>query len=151
MTVPPDRAAPPVLAHRASGRNARTALVLLGVWGLLLGLALILDAALWIMAGLALFTLPAVWDLVSDRASGLILTDNDLHWFSGQQQDTIPHLRIKTVRLDRRLDLSHRVSVVLADDRRIRLPQECLPDIDLLAGALEQAGLRVERHPFSLL
>lgn len=151
MTAPPDPAGPVLLDHRAQGRNRHTALVLLGVWGLLAALVLVFDAALWIMAGLALFTLPALWDLVSDRAAGLVLTARELHWFSGRHRDSIPHLRIKAVRLDRRLDLSYRVSVVLQDDRRIRLPQECLPQIDRLARALEQAGIRVERHPFSLL
>ncbi|MFU8865853.1 MAG: hypothetical protein ACNA7O_18235 [Rhodobacterales bacterium] len=143
--------APPLLDHRNRGRNQRTALVLLGVWGLLVALVVLFDAALWIVAGFALFTLPALWDLASDRAAGLVLTGENLNWFSGRQHDNIPHLRIKAVRLDRRLDLSYRVSVVLKDDRRIRLPQECLPQIDTLARALEQAGIKVERHPFSLL
>ncbi len=151
MTAPPAPAAPPLLDHRNRGRNPRTALVLLGIWGLLVGLVLLFDAALWIVAGFALFTLPALWDLASDRVAGLVLTGQDLHWFSGRQEDTIPHLRIKAIRLDRRLDLSYRVSVVLTDDRRIRLPQECLPQIDTLARACEEAGIRVERHPFSLL
>lgn len=151
MSAPPATAAPVMLDHRAQGRNRRTALVLLGVWALLAALVLLIDAAPWIVAGVALFTLPALWDLVSDRAAGLVLTGEDLRWFSGRQQDNIPHLRIKAVRLDRRLDLSYRVSVVLKDDRRIRLPQECLPEIDILARALEEAGIRVERHPFSLL
>lgn len=140
-----------VLDHRNSGRNPRTALVLAGVWAVLVLLVVVLDAALWIVAGLALFTLPALWDLVTDRAAGLRLTGDSLHWFSGRRSDTIPLAQIKAVRLDRRLDLTYRTSIVLRDDRRIRLPQECLPDIPVLETALTQAGLRVERHPFSLL
>jgi hypothetical protein len=140
-----------VLDHRARGRTVRTALVLTGVWGLLLLLLGVFDAAPWIIGGMGLFTLPALWDLVSDRPSGLRLTEDSLHWFSGKQADTIPLPRIKAVRLDRRLDLSFRVSVVLRDDRRIRLPHDCLPPIPQLETALTRAGLRVERHPFSLL
>lgn len=140
-----------LLDHHSPGRNPRTALVLAGVWAVLVLLVVVLDAALWIVAGLALFTLPALWDLVTDRASGLRLTGDSLHWFSGRRSDTIPLAQIKAVRLDRRLDLSYRTSIVLRDDRRIRLPQECLPDIPVLETALTQAGLRVERHPFSLL
>ena len=150
MSGPPDPAAP-LLEHHARGRNARTALVLAGVWALLITLWRGFDAAPWIVAGLGLFTLPALWDLLSDRPSGLILTDDHLQWHSGQQGDTIPCARIKAVRLDRRLDLSYRVSVVLRDDRRIRLPHDCLPDTGRLEAALQRAGIRVERHPFSLL
>ena len=140
-----------LLDHRARGRNGRTAAVVAAVWAVLVLLLTVLDAAPAIVAGMGLFTLPALWDLVSDRPSGLTLTEDSLHWFSGKQADTIPLPRIKAVRLDRRLDLSFRVSVVLRDDRRIRLPQECLPPIPLLETALTRAGLRVERHPFSLL
>lgn len=140
-----------LLDHRMSGRNARTGLVLAAVWAVLGLMLVVLDAALWIVAGLALFTLPALWDLVSDRPSGLTLTQDSLHWWSGKQSDTIPLARIKAVRLDRRLDLSFRTSIVLHDDRRIRLPQDCLPEVPRLESALIRAGIRVERHPFSLL
>ncbi|OAN66027.1 hypothetical protein A8B83_19560 [Rhodobacteraceae bacterium EhC02] len=141
----------PLLDHRITGRNRRTALALAGVWIILVLLLVVLDAAGWIVAGLALFTLPALWDLLSDRASGLRLTRQDLHWFSGAKADTIPLARIKAVRLDRRLDLSYRVSVVLHDMRRIRLPQDCVPPIPVLQDALTHAALPVERHLFSLL
>lgn len=141
----------PLLDHRSTGRNGRTALALAGVWVILALLLVVLDAAGWIVAGLAIFTLPALWDLVSDRASGLRLTGRDLHWFSGAKADTIPLARIKAVRLDRRLDLSYRVSVVLHDTRRIRLPQDCAPPIPVLEDALRRAAVPVERHPFSLL
>lgn len=145
------QAQPPLLDHRLRGRNPRTAAVLLGVWVALVLVWVGLEAAPWIMIGVGLFTLPALWDLITDRPSGLILTGDSLHWFSGRRSDTIPLAQIKAVRLDRRLDLSYRVSIVLRDDRRIRLPQECLPEIPTLDAALTQAGIRVERHPFSLL
>lgn len=140
-----------LLDHRTRGRNTRTAWVLAAVWTILAVLLLAFDAAPVIVAGLWIFTLPALWDLVSDRPSGLRLTEDGLHWFSGARSDTIPRDRIKAVRLDRRLDLSFRVSIVLRDDRRMRLPQDCLPQIPALDAALTRAGIRVERHPFSLL
>lgn len=142
---------PPLLDFQARGRNSSTAWVLAAVWSGLAALVITVDASVWIVAGFALFTLPAVWDLVADRPSGIRLDAEGLHWHSGRHQQNIPLARIKAVRLDRRLDLSFRVSLVLHDNRRIRLPQECLPPIDRLDAALRQAGLRVERHPFSLL
>jgi len=142
---------PALLRHQTRGRNLRTAFVLVAVWAGLAAMLIALDAALWIVAGLALFTLPALWDLVSDRASGLALDLQALHWHSGKQNHVVPLTGIRTVRLDRRLDLSFRVSLILHDGRRIRLPHDCLPQIERLDKALQQAGLRVERHPFSLL
>jgi hypothetical protein len=142
---------PPVLDYQARGRNSRTAWVLAAIWSALAALVITVNASLWIVAGLALFTLPAVWDLVADRPSGMRLDAQGLQWHSGRHMQQLPLARIKAVRLDRRLDLSLRVSLVLHDNRRIRLPQECLPRIDLLEDALGRAGLRVERHPFSLI
>lgn len=148
---PDDRVVTPLLDHHARGRNSATVLAVVAVWAFLALLLIGLEAAPWIVAGLALFTVPALWDLVSDRPSGLTLTQDSLHWYSGRQRDTIAHRQIKAVRLDRRLDLSYRVSIVLHDDRRIRLPQECLPRTDHLEAALTRAGINVQRHPFSLL
>lgn len=142
---------PPVLAYRLRGRNSRTAGVLAAIWSALAALIVAVDASVWIVAGIALFTLPAVWDLVADRPSGMRIDANGLEWHSGRQRQTLPLVRIKAVRLDRRLDLSFRVSLVLHDNSRIRLPQECLPSMDRLETALQQAGIQVERHPFSLL
>lgn len=144
-------AAAPVLEHHARGRSLRTALVLALVWAGLIGMRLGLEAALWIVLGLALFTLPALWDLASDRRSGLRLDAEALAWWSGARRGHVPLTQIQAVRFDRRLDLSMRVSVVLQDARRIRLPQEALPEIERLEAALRSVGVATERHPFSLL
>jgi hypothetical protein len=151
MSCPLPSETPPMLEFQSRGRNSRTAWVLAAIWSALAALVITVDASLWIVAGIALFTLPAVWDLVADRPSGMRLDAEGLHWHSGRHQQDIPLARIKAMRLDRRLDLSFRVSLVLHDNRRLRLPHECLPRIDQLESALKQAGLRVERHPFSLI
>lgn len=140
-----------LLTYQYQGRNRRTALSVAAVLAGLSGLVLVFQAAWWIIAGLALFTLPAIWDLVSNRTAGLTLTETALHWHSGRRGDKIALHRIRTIRLDRRLDLTTRVSVVLQDSRRIRLPDDCLPDLDQLAAALARAAVKTERHPFSLL
>lgn len=140
-----------LLIYQSHGRNRRTALIVAAVLAGLTGLLVVFQAAWWIIAALALFTLPAIWDLVSNRSAGLTLTDTALHWHSGARSDRIDLHRIRTVRLDRRLDLTTRVLVVLQDSRRIRLPDDCLPDLDQFAAALAKAAVKTERHPFSLL
>lgn len=141
----------PALEHCAQGRSWRTALVLALVWAGLIGMITLLDAAPWIVLGLALFTLPALWDFVSDRRSGLRLDAQALTWWSGARRGHVPLAQIRAVRFDRRLDLSMRVSLVLQDAGRIRLPQEALPEIERLEAALRASGVATERHPFSLL
>jgi hypothetical protein len=140
-----------LLDHRNRGRNRRTALALGAVWTGLALMVWVIDAAGWVVAGLGLFSLPALWDLLSDRPAGLRLGADGLTWHSGAGGGTIPLSQIRAVRLDRRLDLSHRVSVVLQDQRLVRLPQDCLPPLPVLEAALRQAGLRVERHPFAVI
>ena len=61
-----------------------------------------------------------------------------------------PH-EIDHMRFDTRLDFSVRVSAVLADRRKVRLPYEALPQHKRLEAACHAHGLRVERHHFSLL
>ena len=58
-----------LLDHHSRGRNPRTALVLAGVWGVLILLVVLLDAALWIVAGLGLFTCPrcGIWSRIVPR------------------------------------------------------------------------------------
>ncbi|WP_372892752.1 hypothetical protein [Rhodosalinus sp.] len=133
-----------------TGRTRRTALVLVAVWAVIVALVVLLDAALWVVAIPALFTLPAVWDLVSDRRAGLALEDDRIRWHAGRAEGEVVFGQIDRVRFDTRLDLSVKVTLVLHSGRRIRLPQESLPPWRTLDSALAERGLRTERHHFAL-
>jgi hypothetical protein len=137
--------------HRSHGRNARTAAVLAAIYAALAALWVWLDMAWFIIAMVALATLPAIWDLWSDRASGLRLDDQSLSWFSGAARAELPLGEIDHMRFDTRLDFSVRVSAVLPGGRRIRLPYDALPPHRSLEAALQARGVRVDRHHFSLL
>ena len=134
-----------------SGRNPATLVVLLAVWACLAGAVILLDAAWWLMALLGLFTLPALWDLLSARQAGMRLDDEGLHWHAGRRTGTVAWNRIDRVRLDTRLDLSTRAALVLDTGRKIRLPQEATPPDAELEAELDARGVKVERHHFSLL
>lgn len=136
--------------YRREGRNKATLLAVAGVWSALLAAILLVDAAPWLMAALALFTLPALWDLYKNPASGLSFTDEALTWFTGSRDASIAWQEIDRVRLDTRLDFSVRASAVLHSGRKIRLPYECTPPHEVFEAALNARGIRTERHHFSL-
>jgi hypothetical protein len=137
--------------HRASGRNARTITVLALVYLALVLLLLVFQAAWWIVVFLALTTLPALWDLYSNRQSGVRLTGTDLHWWSGRGTGSMPLDQIDHMRFDTRLDFSVRVSAVTPDRQRIRLPYDALPPHKIFEAACLDHGLKTERHHFTLL
>lgn len=139
------------LAFRRTGRSRRNLVVLALVWAVLLGMLAALNAAVWIVLFLWLFTLPLAWEVWRNPESRLALDDRALDWQGILGADRVPLALIEKVRFDRRLDLSMRVTLVLTDGRKIRLPHDVLPPHDRFEAALQAQGVRVERHPFSLL
>lgn len=138
-------------AHINYGRNRRTLITVALIYLALIAAIVLIDAALWLMAGVALFTLPALWDLYANPSAGVTLTDKDLHWFSGRRQADIKLSEIDHMRFDTRLDFSIRVSAVLAGKQRIRLPYDALPPHLEFEDAFKARCVKTERHHFTLL
>ncbi len=136
---------------RNHARKPATLVLLGAIYGVLTGLVFIIDAAPWLMAALALPTLPALLDYWRDHPSGLTLDDATLSWFSGARSGEVALERIDKVRFDRRFDFSTRVSVVTGKERRLRVPPEAVGRPSDLASALQARGVAVERNPFSIL
>ena len=136
--------------HRQA-RSKRLALTLAVIWGVLLYLYLFLDAAPWIVAVLAAFTLPALADLVANPASGLTLTDQTLSWHSGRRSADLDLTEIDHMRLDTRLDFSVRATAVLQSGRKIRLPFEATPPHQTFEDALAARGIKTRRTHFQLM
>lgn len=146
-----DDAAPAVYAFDRRGRNRSTLVVLIAVWALLLSAWLWLEAATWLMPLLALPTLPALWEVIANPAAGLRLTDSHLRWFSGRRDAEVALAQIDHIRLDTRLDLSVRATVVLRTGRKLRLPFEATPPHRSFEDALTARGVKVLRHHFMLV
>lgn len=140
-----------MLEYRRIGRSRRNITVFAAVWAVLLGLLILVDAAPWIIAFLGMFTLPLLWEIIRNPVSHLTLDDGALAWHSIVSADRVPLSMIDKVRFDRRLDLSMRVSLLLTDGRKIRLPHDALPPPERLEQALQTRGIHTERHPFSLM
>lgn len=134
-----------------TGRTRQTAVALAAVWAVMGALVLFLDAAFWVLAIPALFTLPAIWDLISDRRAGMEIGEDTIRWHSGRSEGEVVFGRIDKVRFDTRLDLSVKVSIVLVSGRRLRLPQESVPPWRELEAVLSERGIATERHHFSLM
>lgn len=121
------------------------------IWLGLIGLWLGLEAHPMIVAFLALFTLPACWDLVTDPASGLSLTTDTLSWFSGKRHADVLLSEIDHVAMNTRLDFSVKVTLVLDTGAKIRLPFEATPPDQAFETALAAQGVKTKRTHFQLM
>jgi hypothetical protein len=138
-------------SHINYGRNRRTLITIAAIYAALVAAIVLIDAAWWLMATLALFTLPALWDIYSNRSAGVTLTDTDLQWFSGRREADITLSEIDHMRFDTRLDFSIRVSAVLSGKQRVRLPCDALPPHLEFEAAFKARNVKTERHHFTLL
>ncbi|MCM2560810.1 hypothetical protein M8756_02895 [Lutimaribacter sp. EGI FJ00015] len=139
------------LAYHRTGRARRNVVALALVWAGLLGMVLLFGAAAWIVLFLWLFSLPLAWEVWRNPESRLTLDSDTLAWHGMMGRDAVPLSLIDKVRFDRRLDLSMRVTLVLEDGRKIRLPHDVLPPPERLEAAFQAHRIATERNPFSLL
>ncbi|MEP3328984.1 hypothetical protein [Sedimentitalea sp.] len=133
-------------------RNARTtrmAILLALIYVVLIGAVVVLDAAIWLVGGLALLTLPALWDFYNSSAAGLCLSDRALQWHSGRRQGELVLAEIDHMQLDTRWDFSVRARAVLHNKKRVQLPFEATPPHRTFEKALETRGIRVKRNHFA--
>jgi len=128
-----------------------TALVVVTIWAALLAAWIWLDASPLILAVLVLCTLPALRDLIKNPTAGLVLGSDLLRWHSGKHDAEVALALIDHVRLDTRLDLSVRATVILQTGRRIRIPFEAIPPHQAFEAALNAHDIQTKRHHFSLL
>lgn len=137
--------------YRTRGRSRRTLVVVGVVWLALLVLWLGLQANVWIVLFLALFTLPACWDLIADPPSGFELSDRQISWFSGKRQAQVQLDEVNHVHLNTRLDFSVKATLVLTNGAKLRLPFEATPPDQALEAALTAQGIAVKRTHFQLI
>ncbi|MBK0328674.1 hypothetical protein I5535_15390 [Rhodobacteraceae bacterium F11138] len=132
------------------GRTARMAGLLLGIYAVLAGAVVFLDAAWWLMAGLGLLTLPALWDWYANPSAGVRLTETHLFWHSGRRQGQLALSEIDHMRFETRWDFSVRVSAVLHNRKAVRLPYEATPPHRVFERQLQARGLTVNRSHFTI-
>lgn len=139
-----------VLRFTRQGRSGRH-LLAVAIWtALLAGLAFFLHAAAWLIIVLALPLLPALWELWKNPQANLTLDDTQISWSIGAHNAATPLTDITKARLDTRWDLSVRVTLILQDGKKLRLPPQVTPPHRQLEAELQLRGVRTERHHFSV-
>lgn len=139
------------LTHVSHGRSP-AALITLGlVYATLLALIWLIDLNIYIAAFFALFTLPALWEALSNPVSTFEMSQTEMRWSTPTVNDSMPVGLILRARFDTRLDLSVRVTLFLKDNRKLRLPHACTPPHEALEAAFKSLGVTTERHHFSLI
>lgn len=151
MQVGGVRADMSVFHYEANGRNRSTLITVLAVWAVLAGLVFWVDMSLVIAGIVALFTLPALYDLIMARASALYLDDTTLSWNAGHKTGEIAVKKIKLIRFDTRLDLSVRLTVVFYVGPKVKIPFEATPPHRAFEAELETRGIKTERHHFGFV
>lgn len=137
--------------HHRSGRSRASLITLAAIYAALLLLIRLIDLSPVIAGTLAVFTLPALWEIATNPQAGLTLTQHTLSWHSAGRSDELPLLMLKSVRFDTRLDLSVRITLRLTDGRRIRLPHAATPPHRAFETALKSLRIPTERHHFALM
>jgi hypothetical protein len=137
--------------YQRQGRSIVAALVVIAIWLTLITAYFYLEASPWVLAVLTLFTLPAAVDFARNPESGLTLDQNTLAWHTGARTGEVTFDEIDRVRMDTRLDMSVRVSVILTTGRKIRLPFESTPPHLEFEAALKARDIPTERFHFQLM
>ncbi|MGR3838851.1 MAG: hypothetical protein ACU0A2_10925 [Cognatishimia sp.] len=136
--------------YESQGRTPKSIAALVGMLLVIAGLEFI-GTVWWIVVLVALISLPAALDVLLNVRSSLDLDDERLFWKNRSQEVTIPLFEIEKVRFDGRMDLSTRVTIVLRDGRKLRLPYDALPPHKELESELQSRDVRTERNAFTVL
>ena len=136
-------------SYESQGRTPKSIAALVAMVFILIGLDYI-GTVWWIIVLVAMITLPAAIDVFVNATARLDLNDSQLFWKNRSQEVTIPLHEIEKIRFDGRMDMSVRVSVVLNDGRKLRMPYDAMPPHKELEAALQARDVRTERHAFTV-
>jgi len=124
------------LKHAHYGRNPRSILVLCLVT---IGLAALLAFGIhWgIVAVLSLFLIPTLVDVAFNPVATIELDDNGIRWKNATQEAELSFAQIKSVHVATRLGVAFRITLIMYDDAKVRIPQDVLPpraDLEAVLG-----------------
>ena len=133
------------------GRSWTTLIALLAAWIVCLFGWTVLEVRWWLVVGVFVLSLPAVWDFWASTDAGMTVSDTEIAWNSGPRTAAVALGQIDHVRLVTRLDLSVRAALVLTSGRKLRVPAESTPPSEALEAALIAQGVKITRHHFTPL
>lgn len=150
---PADTEGAPTAAPFTYSRDARSVTAMLAISAWLLGLAvlwLVLGTVVWILLLLLLPVLPALWELVKNPTSTLLLDQSRLTWSSPRSQADIALAEIDHVMMTTRWDFSIRTTVHTRIGTHHQLPAEAQPNGKQLEAALTERKIPVRRQHFTV-
>lgn len=112
-------------------------------------LLFVLDALWWLAILPALAALPATYEAWKGNTSELTIKDGQIAWQSsrgGAQKILLSAVEQADIRL--RMDFSRKVTLILRDSQRIRIPPDCVPPGDEIQTALDALGVKVRLRKF---
>lgn len=138
------------LTHENHGRNPKTLIGLALYFGLLAFLYSV-GTLEWIIFGLGIFAVPAAIDLFKNPVTDFELNDTHIRWKNSGQEAEVPLSRIQSARFDTRWDFSVRVTLIMVDKSKLRIPQDTAPPHQTLEQAFKDRGIKTERHHFRVV
>ena len=94
---------------------------------------------------LVLLLLPAVWDLVKDPESQLLITPEFISWHTGPRRESAQISEIDLVHLKTNFELSQRARITMRNGQKLYIPAPCMPPGRQIDSILENQGLDVKR------
>ncbi len=136
------------LSFSTSGKNTKNYVALAGLV-LAFVLLVLLGANIWFLLIVQGLGGLMVWEILTDRPASFHLDDVAIAWRAGKQDIRILLRDIDVVRVSKKLDFSHSVSVFTKDGKRYSIPWECLPEVEALQAHLRETGVTIKKSLFS--
>ncbi|MFY0660217.1 MAG: hypothetical protein JXR15_06970 [Shimia sp.] len=138
------------LQHTHHGRNPRSIVMLCLVSAGLLGLLAI--GVHWaIVVVLSLIAVPAFVDVIFNPIASFALDENGIRWKNVTQEAELGFHQIKSAHIATRLGVAFRITLIMFDDAKVRIPQDVLPPRTDLEAALSRHDIPIKRDRLRLI
>ena len=137
------------MQYENSARSLKSVILIICYLIFVFILHFVFTAHIFIIIGLILTVLPLAFDIGRNKKSGLKISNKELIWFSGNFKGQIFLSDISNVEFKKRLDLSHRISVIDKNNNKTLLPAEALPRTSTLKKILKNYKITVVDKKFN--
>ena len=137
------------MQYENSARSLKSVILIICYLIFVFILHFVFTAHIFIVIVLILTVLPLAFDIGRNKKSGFKISNKELIWFSGNFKGQIFLSDISNVEFKKRLDLSHRISVIDKNNNKTLLPAEALPRTSTLKKILKNYKITVVDKKFN--
>jgi hypothetical protein len=130
----------PIYSYNLSGRRPAT-IMMFAITILFIVAGLAYDAPWYFFAPVALSLFMAIWAIIANPQTGIILTKDTLHIYNRHHKRDVDVCEIRSVKIDNDMDGGTHADLLLASGEKIGISAMCM-NIDL-GPALESLGVNV--------